>query len=342
LGLVDQSPANPVTSVAYRLVRPFWCLFQMDTSWRELAYYLFGGLWTVAIWSLVGGVISRIAAVQLGREERITLRQALDHGRRKWTAHLAAVALPLLAVAFVAFFLAILGLVMRLDLGVILAGLVWPLVLLAGLLMALLLLALVFGWPLMWGTIGVEASDAFDAISRAYAYTLQRPLHYLFYALVAAGFGVLGWLVVWGFSEAVIALGWWGVAWGASPDRVELIRNPQTIGAAAVVGSALIALFDGLVRALATGFAYSYFWSAGTAVYLLLRRDADHTEMDDVFLEEETGDVCGMPPLETDEAGVPVAADETSSADPTPAPASREAEGDHPSEPAASPPPADT
>jgi len=34
-------------------------------------------------------------------------------------------------------------------------------------------------------------NDSFDALSRSYAYVFQRPLHYLFYALVAAVFGAL-------------------------------------------------------------------------------------------------------------------------------------------------------
>jgi hypothetical protein len=50
---------------------------------------------------------------------------------------------------------------------------------------------------------------------------------------------------------------------------------------------------------------YSFMWSAAAAIYLLLRHDADQTEMDDVFLEEDETVRYGLPPLTVDEAGVP-------------------------------------
>jgi hypothetical protein len=44
------------------------------------------------------------------------------------------------------------------------------------------------------------------------------------------------------------------------------------------------------------GFAYSYFFSQGTMIYLLLRRKVDETEMDEVYLEEEEPDEALLPP----------------------------------------------
>ena len=77
-----------------------------------------------------------------------------------------------------------LWLLMRSDLGLLLAGLVWPLALVGGLLMGIFMLGLVFGWPLMWGAISTEGTDSFDALSRSYSYVYQRPYHYLFYSIV--------------------------------------------------------------------------------------------------------------------------------------------------------------
>ena len=75
-------------------------------------------------------------------------------------------------------------------------GMFWPLALLAGLIMALLLVGLAVGWPLMWATISVEATDPFDALSRSYSYAFHRPIRYLFYVIVAAVLGLLGWYLV--------------------------------------------------------------------------------------------------------------------------------------------------
>jgi len=35
------------------------------------------------------------------------------------------------------------------------------------------------------------------------------------------------------------------------------------------------------------GFGYSYFWSASTIIYLLMRRHVDAAELDEVYLEED-------------------------------------------------------
>jgi hypothetical protein len=277
--------------------------------WSEFFYYLFGGCLTVAIWALIGGAITRVAVVHLGLEERVGLRDAVGYARRKWTSYFAAPLLPIIGIAMCAFPAFVAGVLMRLDLGVVLAGLLWPIVLLFGLAMAVLGLGLCFGWPLMWGTISSENSDAFDAISRSYAYTFQRPLHYLFYVLVAAVVGILGWFVVWGFVELLIALCRSGATWGASSAR--FLQLEQAVEASAdassgilLAGFRMVELFEGIVRAVGSAISYTYFWSATSAIYLLLRYDADRTELDEVALDEDSETRFELPGLEEDEAGV--------------------------------------
>jgi len=70
----------------------------------------------------------------------------------------------------------------------------------------------------------------------------------------------------------------------------------------------------GVVRACASAFSFAFFWCAAAAVYLLLRRDTDQTELDDVVVEDDVeGLEFGLPPLEPDETGVPgVSTDEES------------------------------
>ena len=81
--------------------------------------------------------------------------------------------------------------------------------------------------------------------------------------------------------------------------------KPSTSG---LLGSSLIFVWKNAVATLVASFSIAYLWSASTAIYLLLRRSVDAAEMDEVELDE--GDErYGMPPLETDAAGVPGAAD---------------------------------
>ena len=306
-------PIDPVVGVPYRMVEPFRAVASVQNSWRSLAYFLTGGACCLAVWALLGGAITRATVVWLGLQQRVGLSEALQFARRKWTALFTAPALPLVGNYMIALPLLVLGWILRLDIGVLLAGLLWIPVLLISLLMALLALGLLFGWPLMWGTIATEDSDAFDAISRSYAYTFQKPLHYLFYALIAATLGLAGWLVAWLFSELVIGLAYWGVSWGSGTarlDQLPLAVNTSVprdqLGALVGVGAWLIDLSVGLVRATASAFSFAYFWCATGTAYLLLRRDTDQTELDEVVVGERHDEFdFGLPPLDKDEAGVP-------------------------------------
>ena len=87
--------------------------------------------------------------------------------------------------------------------------------------MTILLAGVLLGWPLMWATISVEGTDSFDALNRTYAYVFQRPLRYLFYAIVAAVIGWLGWIVVENFAASVIWLASWAASWGAGSARMQ-------------------------------------------------------------------------------------------------------------------------
>ena len=288
-----------------QLSRPFRKIFGAKVTLAGLAYLLLCGLWALAVWAFFGGAITRLVAVRLACDERITWGASLRHASSKWGAYMAAPLFPLIGVLLATVPIFVLGLFLKGGFGILLAGIFWPLALLGGVLMAILLLGLIFGWPLMWATISAEGTDSFDALSRSYAYVFQRPLHYLFYAVVAALFGLLGWLLVSNFAAGVVALTYWAASWGYGGDPAQLVGGGyEGIGC---VGIALIQIWVAVVKLLAVGFLYSYFWTASTAVYFLLRRDVDATEMDEVFLEEEEDQQSyGLPPLETDSQGAPV------------------------------------
>ncbi len=267
-------------------------------SVRAVASVLLCGVLAAAIWAFFGGAISRIAAVQLAAGEHVGLGGALRYACRKWPAYFAAPLLPVGGVLLAALPVAVLGIIMRVV-GLWLGIFLWPLVLVLGLLMALLLLGLLFGWPLMWATISTEGTDSFDALSRSYAYTFQRPLHYLFYAVVAGLIGWLGWLLVRNFAAGVVWMGYWSVGWGCGSDKLD-----ELLVSGAGVSVQAIHFWAGCVKLLAVGYLFSYFWTAAAAIYLLLRRDVDATETDEVFLDADAGEEAApLPAIVTDQAG---------------------------------------
>jgi hypothetical protein len=293
----------PMAEPIRQAVWPFHQLFQRDTTARQFIYCLVGGLWMLLVWSLIGGAITRVAVVRLGREEREGLHEAVRFAAGRFLSYFGAPLFSLSGVALVAIFGALVGLTLRFDAGVVLGGLVWMLVLLGGLLATILLLGLLFGWPLMWAAISAEEmGDVFEAAQRGYSYTFGRPLHYLFYAVVALLLGAAGLLLVEYFAMAVIELSYWSVSWGAGEARLRQISTSPS--GWTILGNTVIQTLNALVLTVASAYRYSYFWCAAAAIYLLLRRDVDRTDLDDIYVLDEQ-QKFGLPPLATDEAGVP-------------------------------------
>jgi hypothetical protein len=73
-------------------------------------------------------------------------------------------------------------------------------------------------------------------------------------------------------------------------------------------GASIIGFWHACLKTLAVGFLYSYFWSAATAIYYVLRKDEDGTEMNEVTYEDPA-EARGLPPLTTDTMGVPAVSD---------------------------------
>jgi len=302
------------------LSRPLWDVFLCpDLGVRRLACLLLCGLWSLAVWAFFGGAITRIAAVGLASEERIGWAAAMRYAWSKWPAYCGGPLFPLIGILLAAVPVGLLGLLLWPGgAGVVLAAVAWPLALVAGLVMAVLLLGLVFGWPLMWGTISTEGSDSYDALGRCYSYAFRRPLHYLFYAVVAAVIGGLGWLLVKSFAAGVIGLAYWAAGCGAGPEKIQAVaEGSETLGSIGGFGAEVIHFWTGCVKLLALGYVYGFFWTASTFLYLLLRHDVDATEMDEVFLDEDASEpTYGLPPLTTDEAGAPMAVDDVPEVEP--------------------------
>jgi hypothetical protein len=306
---------NPVMVPWRTLTQPAWSsLSSTGFAVRDAVCLILCGLTGVAIWAFFGAAICRTAAVRLAADEQVGFGAATRYACRKWPAYCAAPLLPIGGVILVTIAVLVLGWIMRTNVGLVLVGFLWPLVLVAGFLMAILLLGVLFGFPLMWGTISAEGTDSFDALSRSYAYVFQRPLRYLFYIAVAGLLGWLGWIVVWNFAEGVIALGYWAAGWGCGQEQIDSISSYTGKGLSDVglFGARIVHFCAGCVRLLAVGYMFSYFWTASSAIYFLLRHDVDATEMDEVFLDADaTEQDASLPAVATDPSAAPIAGRES-------------------------------
>ena len=292
---------SSATEGYFRLANPFYRVFRRELNVSQAAYYVFVSLWSLAVWGFAGGIITRRAVVEFGTEETPDFVETVTFVARRYLWYLLAPLYPLSGVLLLSLPIAALGFIAWLHgFGFVLAGLLWIFVILAGVVAAWLLAGLLFGWPLMWGTISAEREgDAFEAFSRSFSYVYGKPLHYLFYAVVAALFGALAWAVAHYTADIIIEFGFWAFSWGAGDvqtPRIEKLANLSEIqhlweddgNQLARCGGILMALSIGLVKLIETGFMFSFFWCAAGAIYLLMRQDVDDKEMDDVYVPAET------------------------------------------------------
>jgi hypothetical protein len=312
---------SPLVAGWNELTVPFHRMVSMNEAptFANFMYLLGCALWSLVVWSFFGGAISRQAAVAFARQENVSLGQLARFVHGRWSAYFVAPLLPMLGAALVALLLAGVGAIMRLEVGVFVASLIWPLVLLGGFVMAFLLLGLFFGFPLMWGAISAEGTDAFGALSHAYSYVYQRPLRYLCYTVIGALAGVLGWYLVTLFAYWIIDLSRWGISWGSGVNQLALVEGYESMGRVADTGAAIILFWTNCLNLLAYGFIFSYFWTSTTTIYFLLRRLVDATELDEVFMP---GDQAkhGLPSLKTGPDGMPRVDDASPEASPAAAP----------------------
>jgi hypothetical protein len=326
-----------------KFLTPVFYLFDARATFWVYVYLLFLILWLLAVWAFFGGVITRMAILQLAGKEGGGVKEAIGYVKNRYLSYLLSPLVPLALIGFMVFCCMLFGVLHWIPiLGDLTDGLLWWLPLLAGLVMTLLLVGMV-GYPMMYTTLSAEGSDTFDALSRSYNYVYESPWAYIWYSFVAIVYGAVLTLFVVTVGSLTVYFAKWGVskfpAWGAdrSPEYL-FIYAPESLGwrkllvegsPAAIdtygqpvdqaaydtymsdyawynhLGAGMTSFWVTLVFLMVIGFGYSYFWTASSQIYLLMRKKVDETEMDEVYLEEEAPEVPASQPATPQAAPVP-------------------------------------
>lgn len=269
--------------------QPWYVWLPFTVGWLLIAAF---------IWAYFGGAITRIAAVEIAKDERIETQQAAEFARKKMGSYFWS--FFACGIGFLFFFLCVflVALVGRIPWGIgdwlgIALAVFLPLAILSGFIMALIAVGTALGFPLFYPAISAEGTDSFDAISRGFSYLYSRPAHYVVYQLVTAAFGVVSFAVVAGFGYLMLELTVFAAKLGMgqhfqhyldlSSGTAPLGSVPLAFQIAGVIFTMWVLLTKGLI------FAYvpSYVLSAQTMLYFLLRKKVDGIEMSEVYEERE-------------------------------------------------------
>ncbi len=264
-------------------------------------------LWGLLLWSIFGGAIARIAAVHVARDEKLSVRQAIRFSTGKFLSFAFAPIIPLILVLVLGAVLAAGGLALYVPyVGPIVVSLLFFLALALALVMTLLVVGTFAGLNLMYPTVAVEGSDSFDAISRSFSYVYARPWRMLFYTAVALAYGAITYVFVRLFLFLLLGLAhyfvtWWvggvsGEVWNAmwpgpsNPWRLSYEIDLGALSGADRIAAGILSFWVYLAIGLLGAFAISFYFSANTIIYYLMRQEVDATELDDVYLGQSDED----------------------------------------------------
>lgn len=266
----------------------------------------------LAVISVAGGAMCRISALQFAKDERPGLSESLKYGMDKFKSFFTAPLIPLIIIFLTGLFISLLGLLANIPwVGELLAAIFMPLALIGGILITILIIGTIAGFNLMFPAIAYDGSDCFDALSRAFAYVFAKPWKLILYTLTAAGYGIITYSFVRFFAFALLSstrlflksgifasnTDKLDVIW-PSPSFMNLLGSPnQTAGIwTESVSAFLINLFVLIIAALVTSFIISFYFSANTVIYALMRNRVDNTALDDIytqFQENNTSPIGG-------------------------------------------------
>jgi len=180
----------------------------------------------------------------------------------------------------------------------------------------------------MFATISTEVSDGFDGLSRSYSYVFDRPWYYLWLVVLTMVYGSVVIFFVWLVTSLFVYLAGWSLTMGMGLETVDALFQiaPPLLGGqnllvdmdnttAPLGGLDAVSFWLELVATLLAGFVYSYFWTATTIIYFLLRKSDDKTDLEDVYYpieneQDELLPVLGVQGVDQTPATAPTVVDE--------------------------------
>lgn len=259
----------------------------------------------LAVISVAGGSLCRIAALQFAQGEKPGLTEALRFSTKKFLSFFTAPLAPAGIIILVGLFVFILGLLGNIPrVGELIIGIFMPLALIAGVLITVILIGTVAGFNLMFPAVAYDGSDCFDAISRSFSYVYSKPWRMAFYSALAMVYGAICYIFVRFFAFLLLWATRWFVAFGVwvdssskeinklsviwpEPSFVNLLGSPvsSTANWSELSAAILVHLFLLVIVGLLVSFILSFYFSANTIIYSLMRNRVDNTGLEDIYTD---------------------------------------------------------
>ncbi|MDR0328721.1 MAG: hypothetical protein LBI05_10545 [Planctomycetaceae bacterium] len=238
----------------------------------------------ILIWTICGGLISRIVAVRLTVDESEPLGNLLRFLYKRGISLISAPTLVLIGILCCFLPVKIAGWMLAVPFLNYAVAILFPIPFAFACLTVFFSMVLAVGGMLLVAAVSVDGSDGFDAVSRMFSYVCQRPLHYAVYWFCCGVLGYLGLLLV----QFVIFYPAIRLCWSTVPADYDVF----------------ITFWAGLFALIPLAYIIAWFWTSSTAIYLLIRRSVDATPFHEIY-RLTLPKVRTLPTIQPDERGVP-------------------------------------
>jgi hypothetical protein len=245
----------------------------------------------LVLWGILGGAVSRSAATEFSLGVRSPWTDSTALAVSRWHSFAGVKIGPLLVPLIAGLVIAASGWLLGIKFVQVAAAILYPLALLAAIGCVLLLVGYALSLPMLIPAVACEGTDAIDAGQRCFAYTLARPGRLALYLLVLVVQGVALVLVVGAILGAGVELcAWAATAWTdadaasylrAAASRTEI--SGEGVPASRHAAARLIAFWSALPLTLVSAVAVSYWFSAGTILYLTMRQMCDGQDVGELW-----------------------------------------------------------
>lgn len=241
------------------------------------------GLPILAVFALFGGAISRAVAIEFtaARFSEWPADTAVSIRKLGWT--LGAVAIPPVIAGVLIGLITLGGFTLGVPVVNIVGALLFAIALLLAGLALVLFVVHALAMPMLVPAMMCEGTDAYDAVQRTYAYIIAHPLRLLIHAAILLVLGAVSIGLFSGFAAGADALATTAAAQLTSDAGVEVLVGDDSLDATQPLAHGIITAWRALLALTVSGFAFSYFFAAGTVLYLIARRICDGQGITEVW-----------------------------------------------------------
>jgi hypothetical protein len=280
------------TDEAGTLMPRLWALLNLFNG--GLAHFIVSGLTYVALfWVLsgYGGTISRLVALDYARDDLPTLDEASQFVRARRMAFFLAPVAPLAIVAACALVNAVVGLVGWIPyFGRICMLVGYPVALVFSLITLFVVVVGILAFGMMMPALAVGGKGALDGWITAFNYVLWSLVKFVLYAVIIIALGIVATAAAVGLVgllnyivDQTVGIGFLSsIPWAhyTTPDA-----TPEATRYHAFF-QVIMAVMRLIVCALPIVYAFSYYFSANTVLFFLMRKEVDNVDIDEIYVEE--------------------------------------------------------